>query len=99
MRKTLNQPHTVIRQEMREADGILYKYELTMRESFLVASYGMPLYSISVEMHSQNGELTTAKAVDTFSNPDKAILFFEKLAKNLATPIDLPYILEDEMSN
>ena len=32
-----------------------------------------------------------------FADAGKAILFYEKLVKNLATPIDLAYIIEDEI--
>ena len=34
---------------------------------------------------------------DAFADPGRAILFFEKLVRGLATPIDLPYVLEDSM--
>lgn len=89
---------TTIRTERREEDGNGYKYELLMRESSRVASYGIPLYSISVEMTQSDGKITNAKTSDVFADAGKAIDFFEKLVNNLVTPIDLPYVVEDEFS-
>ncbi len=89
---------TTIRTERRESDGIGYKYELLMHKSSRVASYGIPLYSISVEMQHSDGEVTNASTSEVFADAGKAIDFFEKLVNNLATPIDLPYIVEDELS-
>lgn len=96
MKQKEKKTETTIRTERREGDGIGYKYELIMRESAKVASYGIPLYSINVEMHQKNGKVTNACTSDVFVDAGKAIDFFDKLVKNLATPIDLPYILEDE---
>lgn len=98
MNQTVKTNSTTIRTEWREDDGISYKYELIMRESSRVASYGMPLYSISVEMKNSDGKITTANTSDVFADPGKAIVFFEKIVKSLATPIDLPYVVEDELS-
>lgn len=89
---------TTIRTEVREQDGIDYKYELIVRESSRVASYRIPLYSVSVEMTRSGEPTTNARTSDIFADAGKAIVFFEKLVDNLATPIDLPYIVEDEMS-
>ena len=96
MKQTENQNETIIRTERREDDGNIYKYELVMRESPRIASYGIPLYSISVRMNQKDGEITSASTSDVFADVGKAIDFFNKLVTNLATPIDLPYILEDE---
>ena len=87
---------TTIRTEQREEDGNSYRYELYMNESTGVASYGLPLYSINVELIQKSGEITQAVAKEIFADVGKALCFFEKLVKNLATPIDLPYIIEDE---
>ena len=89
---------SVIRTEEREKDGIGYKYKLIMKESLGVASYGIPLYSIDVEMNQGNGKTTSATATDLFADAGRAINFFERIVDNLATPIDLAYIVEDEMS-
>jgi hypothetical protein len=89
---------TTIRTERREADGIAYKYDLIMRESSRVSSYRLPLYSISVEMTQEDTTVTSAETHEVFADVGRAIVFFEKLVDNLATPIDLPYIVEDELT-
>ena len=88
---------TAIRTEKREKNGDLYSYELYTREGEYAESYGLPLYTINVEMVSKDGSVTRAEAKERFSDPGHAICFFEKLVRNLATPIDLPYIIEDEL--
>ena len=89
---------TMIRCEKREKDGNCYKYELVMRESGRVASYRLPLYSIFVEMKQQDGTVTNAETKEVFADAGRAIIFFDKLVRNLATPIDLAYIVEDELA-
>ena len=89
---------TVIRRDLR-SDGVnSYEYELIMRESRRVASFGIPLYSIRVEMCDAEGKCTSADLRDAFADAGRAILLYEKILRNLATPIDLAYIHEDEMS-
>ena len=87
----------VIRRENREADGAKYSYSLIMRKSNKVASYTLPLYSIEIEMIDKEGRITSARTRDLFADIGKALSFFKKLYENLATPLNLPYILEDEM--
>lgn len=87
---------SVIRSEVRERDGALYKYELIMKESDRVASYKIALYSINVEFMGSDGTQTEAVAKEIFADVGKAIVFFERLVENLVTPIDLPYVVEDE---
>ena len=48
-------------------------------------------------MLREDGMSSAAEIKDVFANLDKANRFVDKLARNLATPIDLPYVLEDEM--
>ncbi len=89
---------TLIRTESREKDGINYKYALSLKEHKRTDCYGIPLYSISVEMTKRDSGLTThSEAQDLFSDEKKAISFFEKIVDNLATPIDLAYVVEDEL--
>ena len=89
----------IIRTEIREKDGYEYKYSLSLSEGRRVASFGIPLYSISVEMMaSSDGIKTKSDANNLFSDFSKATGFFNKIVDNLATPIDLPYIVEDEFS-
>lgn len=88
-----------IRTEIRESEGFEYRYELTEKKDFYVASYGIPLYSISVRMKKIGSQKSTeGTAENLFSDLKKAMRFFEKLVRNLATPIDLSYIVEDELA-
>jgi hypothetical protein len=50
-------------------------------------------------MTDAQGNTRRADARDVFSCREKAVAFFEKIVRNLATPIDLNYIIEDEMKN
>ena len=88
---------TVVKREIKEADGALYRYSLIMSESNKVASYKLPLYSIEIEMTDEDGNKTHARTRELFADVGKALSFFKKLADNLATPLNLPYIIEDEM--
>ena len=88
---------SVIRNVTLENDGSQYSYALIKKESRRVSSYGMPLYSVEIEFTDINGNTTSARAGDIFANIDKAIAFYDKMVKNLATPIDLAYVIEDEM--
>lgn len=88
---------TVIRCETRVDGEDTYVYRLIMKESVSLASYRITLYSVSVEFYGSDGQRTEGEIRDAFADPGRAILFFEMLVNNLATPIDLPYILEDSM--
>ena len=88
---------TVIKKELREADGAIYSYSLIMSESNKVASYKLPLYSIEIDMTDEDGSRTHARTKELFADVGKALSFFRKLSDNLATPLNLPYIVEDEM--
>ncbi len=88
---------TKIRTELYEEDGISYKYELIMRESKNLAGWKLPLYLISVEMTQSDSSVTSAETPEIFADAGRAIDFFEKLTKNLVTPINLPYVVEDEL--
>ena len=88
---------TVIKQELRQTDGAVYQYSLIMSESNKVASYKLPLYSIEINMVDADGNVTNARTKDLFADVGKALSFFRKLCDNLATPLNLPYIIEDEM--
>lgn len=96
MGKTVTK-NNVIKRVVREADGSHYRYLLVMSESNKVASYKLPLYSIEVEMTDPEGNRTHARTKELFADVGKALSFFKKLTDNLATPINLPYIVEDEM--
>ncbi len=87
----------LIREETKETADAIYTYTLTSRTGTSVASYGLTLYSIEINMTDKTGKHTESKVEDIFSDSKKAFRFFNILVKNLATPIDLPYILEDEI--
>ena len=88
---------TVIRIEVRETEGRLYKYELIMTESNK-PNYRLPLYSVAIEYMDEDGSSTSAKAKEIFADVGKAIIFFERLVENLATPLNLAYVVEDELA-
>ena len=96
MSKTVTKD-TVIKKEVRKDEGSTYSYTLIMTESNKVASYKIPLYSIEIEMTDPDGKITSARTKEIFADVGKAISFFRKLSENLATPLNLMYILEDEM--
>lgn len=98
MRQKEKTTDTVIRCDARCEEGFSYKYELIMKEGEGVASWRIPLYSIKVHLTDRNGKCTSADIKDVFADLGKAIIFYERLVRNLATPIDLAYILEDEIS-
>ena len=95
-RKLLNE-ESVIRSDERYDSGLSYFYELIMKRSPNVSSYRIPLYSMRVRLIDGEGEESHAEIKDAFADVGKAITFYEKLVKNFATPIDLAYILEDEI--
>ena len=88
----------VIRKEERESGGYFYSYELIERKGRRLADFGMRLYSIKVNMTDSNGRVKNGEAKDVFSSKKKAFEFFELIVNNLATPIDLKYVIEDEMT-
>ena len=88
----------ILRNNKVTSDGFEYVYTLFENESDKVASYRLSLYSIKIEMTDSDGKYSYAEVNDVFCDVGKAILFYEMLIKNLATPIDLPYILEDKIS-
>ena len=89
--------NTVIRREEREAEGFTYLYEIVMQRSEGVASFRIPLYSIRVSLTRPDGEISTAEIKEAFADLGRAIEFYDRMVKNLATPIDLMYVHEDAM--
>ncbi len=87
---------SIIRKDVKESDGYLYSYELIMRVSQNLASLRIPLYSVRVTLTDPYNKETSAEIKDAFADAGRAILFYEKVVRNLATPIDLSYIHEDE---
>ena len=97
MREDSKTAKAAIRKEERFENGYVYRYVLNMEKSIKVASYKLPLYSISVELTDADGITTRAEAREIFADVGKALSFFDKLVRNLATPIDLAYVAEDEI--
>ncbi len=90
--------NTVIRRTEVEDSEATYRYTLTVSESKRVASYRLPLYSIGIEMTTTGGKRTEVVAKDIFADVGKAVVFYDKIVENRATPLNLHYIIEDEMS-
>lgn len=87
----------VIKQEERTDGGFSYKYELILREGMQTANFGLPLYSIRISMTDADGKESRREATDIFTDRGKAEGFFERLVRNLATPLNLCYVVEDEV--
>ena len=88
---------TVLREEIRHLDGDTYSYTLSAGEGRHVACFGLTLYSVTVRMTTKDGKETACTLEEIFADEKHAMCFFEKIVKNYATPIDLPYVLEDEI--
>ena len=84
----------IIKTERSVHNRIVYKYELRSFESKNVASFGIVLYEICVEMKIKDS-VTFYRTGGIFSDIERALMFFDMIRKNLATPYDLPYIIED----
>ena len=96
MSNYLTTKEEIIREVKINSDGNEYRYLMLVKESENVASYGIPLYSIRITMTTSDGSTTCSELSDLFSQRGKAEIFFKKLTDNLATPLNLQYIFEDE---
>ena len=79
-----------IRENVIVSDGYTYKYALFSGED------GM--YSLKIVMHTASGETHSDTASVMMSDGGRAIAFYNKLVRNLATPANLRYCIEDERS-
>ncbi len=98
MRQKERTTDTVIRTDTRQDKEYTYRYELIMKRGEGVASWRIPLYSIRVYMSDEKGKTSEGDIKDIFADLGKAVIFYEKVVRNLATPIDLVYALEDEIT-
>ena len=89
--------YNVIKKEEIADGGYSYTYELLLRRGVRTADFGLPLYSIKISMTDPSGNTSQREANDVFANSNQATQFFDKLVRNLATPIDLCYVVEDEV--
>ncbi len=99
MRQKEKTTDTVIRTDTRQDGEFTYRYELIMKRGEGVASWRIPLYSIRVYLTDGDGHSTEGDVKDVFADVGKAVIFYEKVVRNLATPIDLIYTLEDEITS
>lgn len=88
----------VIRCDEVVCGAVSYSYTLTAAENKNHASFRIPLYSVTVEMTDEDGEVTSASVKDAFCDVGQALIFYGKIVEGLATPIDLAYVYEDEMA-
>ena len=98
MRGAGKEKKTVIKTEERCVDGYHYVFKLIRTDSLRVASYGMPLYSVAVSFTDINGEVSEAETKEIFADVGRALSFFNMAVRNLVTPIDLLYAVEDSIS-
>ncbi len=89
---------TLIRRERKEEGDFSYTYDLIMKESDRTTSYRISLYTIRVTLTDSEGIRTEAEVRDAFADFGRAVLFYDKIVRNLCTPVNLCYILEDEIS-
>ena len=73
-------------------------YIMSKNISTAIASFKITLYSIKIEMKNSDGNFSFYELNNVFANEVKARCFFDKLVSNLATPINLPFVFDDEMS-
>ena len=88
---------TLILNERRSNAEADYTYRLLTRKSSVDAPPDIVLYTIEIQMTTRCGEKTHAQANNTFISKQDAINFFYRLVDNFATPLNLDYIIEDEV--
>ena len=79
----------IVKLSSYKSGGLIYTYALLKSEG--------ELYSIKITLEERGKEKSCATTGAVFSSLDPALSFYEKLRRNLATPIDLSYVLEDEI--
>ena len=97
MSDTIHDEDVIIKTNKIHKGGISYNYSLSENKSRKMPSFGLPLYTLKIEMIDSDGVSTMAMAKDIFRDVDKALCFYDKIVRNLATPIDLAYVVEDEI--
>ena len=85
-----------IKSDERTIDDLSLSYALSVSESQGLKNLRIPLYSVSVTMIDSDGKETYASCDSAFSDIGLALLFYGKIVRGLATPMDLAYIYEDE---
>ena len=91
MRRSSNRDEKTVRETIIASNGYTYKYTLS-------ASRDKPsIYSLKVVMRALSGDIRSSTATLAMSDGGRAIAFYNKLVKNLATPSNLQYCVEDEL--
>lgn len=73
-------------------------YIMSKNISSSIASFRIPLYSVKIEMKDSEGNFSYYELNNVFANEVKVRCFFDKLVSNLATPMNLPFVFDDELS-
>ena len=88
---------SIIRTETVMNDQTTYTYKLIRHTEKEKSSFSIELYEICVEMKEGENHIFY-KTGGIFTSIDKAMTFLTKLKENMATPRNIPYILEDSLS-
>ena len=94
----LKENRAILRRDEKRDEFNVYVYELTSRRGVSTFDFRLPLYSVQVLMTDAYGNTSSSCAYDAFADEERALKFYEMAVKNLITPIDLLYVLEDERS-
>lgn len=97
MKAKLKFTETVVEKRTVKKDSMTYSYALLKHESKKLSSFRIPLYAIRIGLTDELGTYTEAQTDELFSDLGKAMVFYDRLIRNLATPIDLAYVVEDEI--
>ena len=81
-----------IKSQSREKDGIKYSYTLVMNDEVSTPT----LHTVKIRMKSNDGSINTYAKEEIFAAQASAVAFLDKLVDNLATPINLPFVIADE---
>lgn len=92
MKHKVTPKQETIRETIVASDGYTYKYSLSVDKNT------NSMYSLKVVMSSTEGEVRSDTASVAMSDGGRAIAFYNKLVRNLATPANLKYCIEDELS-
>ena len=93
----LTKHEKILRTVQRSDGGFTYEYILSLGESTATSSFRIPLYSITVRLTAPDGTVTERASHELFSDLSHALEFFDKISLALVTPINLPYVIEDEL--
>ncbi len=92
MRRRAMPEQETIRETIIASGGYTYKYTLS------AAKGADAMYSLKIVMRGDEGDSRSNTASVAISDGGRAIAFYNKLVRNLATPSNLQYCIEDEFS-